>query len=134
MTPEPVLGEIVLQGRQWLGWALGLSALARFALLGITFASAQACMASDYPNKPIKMVIPYTPGGSIDTVGRTTGVLAHLEAELGTESAEETLVARGQSAAFVLALEAPPSREEVELMIDATLADLGRSLAGDARG
>jgi tetratricopeptide (TPR) repeat protein len=71
---------------------------------------------------------------AIDTVGRTTGVLAHLEAEMGTESAQDTPVARGQSAAFVLALEAPPSREEVERLIDATLADLRRSVAGDARG
>ena len=53
---------------------------------------------------------------------------------MGTESAEETPVARGQSAAFVLALEAPPSRDEVERLIDATLADLRRSVAGDARG
>jgi superkiller protein 3 len=71
---------------------------------------------------------------AIDTVGRTTGVLAHLEAEMGTDSAAETPVARGQSAAFVLALEAPPTRDEVERLIDATLADLRRSVAGDARG
>jgi tetratricopeptide (TPR) repeat protein len=70
--------------------------------------------------------------GAIDTVGRTTGVLAHLEADLGADSAVETPVARGQSAAFVLALEAPPSREEVERLIDATLGDLRRSLAGNA--
>ncbi|KWT89247.1 MULTISPECIES: tripartite tricarboxylate transporter substrate binding protein [unclassified Variovorax] len=55
--------------------------LARFALLGITLASAQVCMASDYPNKPIKMVIPYTPGGSIDTVGRM--VADQLQRQLG---------------------------------------------------
>jgi hypothetical protein len=71
---------------------------------------------------------------AIDTVGRTTAVLAHLEAEAGTESPGETPVARGQSTAFVMALEAPPSRGEVERLLDATLADLRRSLAGDASG
>jgi tetratricopeptide (TPR) repeat protein len=71
---------------------------------------------------------------AIDTVGRSTGVLAHLEAEAGTESAEDTVVARGQSAAFVMALEAPPSREEIQQLIDATMVDLRRSLAGEARG
>lgn len=70
--------------------------------------------------------------GAIDTVGRTTGVLAHLEADAGGDAAHETVVARGQSAAFVLALEAPPSREEVVSLLDATLGDLRRSLGGDA--
>jgi superkiller protein 3 len=70
---------------------------------------------------------------AIDTVGRTTGVLAHLEAGLGVDSSE-TEVARGQSAAFVLALEAPPSREEVGTLLDATLADMRRSLGGGAGG
>jgi tetratricopeptide (TPR) repeat protein len=70
---------------------------------------------------------------AIDTVGRTTGVLAHLETELGVES-EESPVARGQSAAFAMALELPPTRDEVGKLIDATLADLRRSLAGEARG
>ena len=70
---------------------------------------------------------------AIDTVGRTTGVLAHLEADLGVDSSE-TEVARGQSAAFVMALEAPPSREEVGTLLDATLADLRRSLGGGAGG
>lgn len=63
--------------------------LARFALLGITFASAQACMASDYPNKPIRMVIPYTPGGSIDTVGRM--VADQLQRQLGQPIVIENL-------------------------------------------
>lgn len=34
-----------------------------------------------YPNHPIRMVIPYTPGGSIDTVGRT--VADQLQQQLG---------------------------------------------------
>lgn len=35
----------------------------------------------DYPNRPIRMVIPYTPGGSIDTVGRL--VAEQLQKQLG---------------------------------------------------
>jgi tripartite-type tricarboxylate transporter receptor subunit TctC len=31
---------------------------------------APAAHAQTYPNKPIRMIVPYTPGGSIDTVGR----------------------------------------------------------------
>jgi tripartite-type tricarboxylate transporter receptor subunit TctC len=52
------------------------SALAFGALLPLNEVSAQP-----YPNRPIRLIIPYTPGGVVDTVGR---VLAkHLGAELG---------------------------------------------------
>jgi tripartite-type tricarboxylate transporter receptor subunit TctC len=59
----------------------GFLSLSRFALLGVAIASAQVCMADDYPNKPIRMVIPYTPGGSIDTVGRL--VADQLQRQMG---------------------------------------------------
>lgn len=51
-------------------------ALAGAALIAASFASAQG-----YPHKPIRMVIPYTPGGSIDTVGRL--VVDQLQRQLG---------------------------------------------------
>lgn len=44
-------------------------------------ALATAQNAQDYPNKPIRMVIPYTPGGSIDTVGRL--IADQLQRQLG---------------------------------------------------
>ena len=71
---------------------------------------------------------------AIDTVGRSTGVLAHLEADLGVESSPDDAVARGQSTAFLQAIQAPPSRQEAEELIDATLADLRRSLGGEGVG
>jgi tripartite-type tricarboxylate transporter receptor subunit TctC len=37
--------------------------------------------AEAYPNRPIKLVVPYTPGGSIDTVGRL--VAGQLQKQLG---------------------------------------------------
>jgi tripartite-type tricarboxylate transporter receptor subunit TctC len=58
-------------------------------LLGAAFAGAQLCAASEYPNKPIKMVIPYTPGGSIDTVGRM--VADQLQRQLGQPIVIENL-------------------------------------------
>ena len=57
------------------------STLAKTALLAAALAAAQLCIAQDYPNKPIRMVIPYTPGGSIDTVGRL--VADQLQRQLG---------------------------------------------------
>jgi len=40
------------------------------AVLAILLASASNAQAQGYPSKPIRMIVPYTPGGSIDTVGR----------------------------------------------------------------
>ncbi len=52
-----------------------------FALLGAALLTAGMAGAQDYPNKPIRMVIPYTPGGSIDNVGRM--VADQLQRQLG---------------------------------------------------
>jgi tetratricopeptide (TPR) repeat protein len=71
---------------------------------------------------------------AIDSVGRTPGVLAHLEADLGAEQTTDDAIARGQTVAYVQAVQAPPTRDEVEALIDATLADLRRSLIGEGRG
>jgi len=56
--------------------------MALSAALGLAAVLAgQACMAQAWPSRPIKMVIPYTPGGSIDTVGRL--VAEQLQKQLG---------------------------------------------------
>jgi tetratricopeptide (TPR) repeat protein len=65
---------------------------------------------------------------AIDTVGRTAGVLAHLEADLGVEPTPDAAVARGATMIFLQAQEVPPSRAEVDSLLDATLGDLRRSL------
>lgn len=66
---------------------------------------------------------------TIDTVGRTRGVLAYLEAEVGGDAALQEL-ARDASAPMLAVIEAPPSRAEVEAALDATLADARRDWAG----
>jgi tetratricopeptide (TPR) repeat protein len=71
--------------------------------------------------------------GAIDTVGRTTAVLTYLETHACAGEPLQPDLARGQSMAFIQALEAPPSRAEVEAMLDATLADLRATLVQDDR-
>jgi tetratricopeptide (TPR) repeat protein len=71
---------------------------------------------------------------AIDVVGGSTAVLAHLEAELGADGSADDALARGQSVAFIQAQEAPPSREEVNAVIDVSLADLRRKLLEEDRG
>lgn len=51
------------------------------ALAGAALFAGPAAHAQDYPRKPIRMVIPYTPGGSIDHVGRL--VADQLQRQLG---------------------------------------------------
>lgn len=53
-------------------------ALIFVALLGATGAQAQS-----YPNKPVRLVLPYAPGGIIDYVGRT--LATHMSGPLGQQ-------------------------------------------------
>ena len=57
--------------RSFLHWTL--AAMAATGTLGASVAHAQA----DYPNKPIRIIVPYPAGGGTDTIARTLG------AELG---------------------------------------------------
>ncbi len=56
--------------------AIGLA----LSLLSIT-AAAQPASAGDYPNRPIKLVVPLPPGGTVDTMARLLS--ERLQANLG---------------------------------------------------
>jgi hypothetical protein len=99
--------------------------------VGVLHGLVKAELARDRPRDALELA---RQAIGIDTVGRSTGVLAHLEADLGVDSTPEDAVARGQSSAFLQAIQAPPSRQEAEGLIDATLADLRRSLGGEEHG
>ncbi len=44
--------------------------LAALALALVALTGAGAVVAQDFPTRPIKLVIPYTAGGTADTLGR----------------------------------------------------------------
>ncbi len=53
----------------------------RYAAFSFIFLWATAAMAADYPQRPVRLVVPYSAGGSTDTVARITG--ARLAERLG---------------------------------------------------
>lgn len=58
------------------------STAAMSAAIGIGLAiSAAGAMAQAYPNKPVKMIVGFTPGGTIDVVARI--IAEHLTSKLG---------------------------------------------------
>ena len=50
-----------------------MSNISRVALLLIASLAAGASLAQDYPSKPVRMVVPFSPGGSTDTLARIVG-------------------------------------------------------------
>lgn len=55
---------------------------AALAVLGLCLCSGQA-LAQAYPSKPIRLVVPFTPGGVTDTSGRV--IAEHLSKRLGQQ-------------------------------------------------
>ena len=50
---------------------------------GLLLALTTAVAAQDYPNKPVRLIIPFPPGGSNDVVGRL--IATHLSERLGKQ-------------------------------------------------
>jgi tripartite-type tricarboxylate transporter receptor subunit TctC len=55
----------MLTRREWLA-ASGMA-------LGVLATGARPAFAQDYPNKPVRMIVPYPPGGATDTLARLLG-------------------------------------------------------------
>jgi tripartite-type tricarboxylate transporter receptor subunit TctC len=54
-------------------WFKSALAIAACAIATTTSMHAGAQTAQNYPNKPIKIIVPYTPGGTTDMLARTIG-------------------------------------------------------------
>ncbi len=45
----------------------------RTLLAGVLFFASAAAFAQGYPSRPIRLIVPFTPGGSTDILGRAIG-------------------------------------------------------------
>jgi tripartite-type tricarboxylate transporter receptor subunit TctC len=85
--------------------------ISRRALLasGVAFGAGVAAPSQaqqSYPNKPIKMLVPFPPGGPIDTMARLTG--AQMSASLGQQVIVENRPGAGSTIGFKAAAAAEP--------------------------
>ena len=75
------------------------------AAAGILLTFSTAVAADEYPSKPIRLIIPFPPGGSNDVVGRV--VAAHLSERLGKQIVVDNRGGAGGTIGTELAANAP---------------------------
>jgi len=83
-----------------------------------------AAAQSDYPNKPIKWIVPYPPGGSTDLLARLMG--QYLSTKLGQQILIENRAGGGNNIGTEFAIKSPPDGYTIFLVnpanaINATL-------------
>ena len=76
--------------------------------LGMAFGAgfATQALAQSYPDKPIKMIVPFPPGGPIDTMARLTG--QDLSTRLGQQVIVENRPGAGSTIGYKAAMSADP--------------------------
>lgn len=56
-------------------WRNSIRAGVAVAIMAVTFGHAHAAFAQAYPNRPIRLIVPFSAGGGTDTIARSLGSL-----------------------------------------------------------
>ena len=76
------------------------------ALVALGIGAAPQAGAQNYPDKPIKMIVPFPPGGPIDTMARLAA--QHISTALGQQAVVENRPGAGSTIGFKAAAASPP--------------------------
>src|SRR5689334_380983 len=79
---------------------------ARALLLLAALAIASGAPAADYPNRPVKWVVPYPPGGTTDVLARLTAQF--LSEKLGQQIIIENKPGGGNNIGTEFVIKSPP--------------------------
>ncbi len=82
--------------------------------IGLLLALTTAAAAQDYPTKPVRLIIPFAPGGSVDIVARL--VAAKLSERLGQQVLPDNRPGAAGIIAAELAAKAPPDGYTIVLL------------------
>jgi tripartite-type tricarboxylate transporter receptor subunit TctC len=80
--------------------------VAATAAVALLACAATAARAEDYPNKPVKWVVPYPPGGTADILARITG--QYLSEHLGQQFVIDNRGGAGNNIGTEVVANAPP--------------------------
>ena len=83
-----------------------MSRIAHFAAAALLAAASATAFASDYPNRPVKWIVPYTPGGTTDTLARL--MAAWLTEKMGQTFVIENKPGGGNNIGTEVAIKSPP--------------------------
>ena len=83
---------------------------------------SSSLMAQDYPNKPIKVLVGYAPGGAVDLVARTLG--QSLSASLGQPIVIENKPGAGTNIAVKQLIDSPPDGYTLMVAANALAANM----------
>ena len=67
--------------------------------------------AQSYPNRPIKLILPFAPGSPSDMVGRTIG--QKMSAQMGQPLVADNRASAGGTLGLTLAAQSSPGRADV---------------------
>src|SRR5258708_24879722 len=93
----PMAGRNRLARRQLLRLAGAAAVLA---------AGANTAWAQTYPSRPVRVIVPFTPGGAVDIIGRI--VAQKLSDSLGAQVYGENIPTAATKATNALTAKAPP--------------------------